>query len=169
MTDTETVPTTPSVPEPGTLAGLGGRTVAPGGSELLASDTERERIAERLRAAAADGRLTLAESDERQAAAYAARTRAELTPLVSDLPGPPRRSGRPPRGPMTDRARRRFQVHVAIVAVLFVLLVTGWALGPAPFFWPAWPTFWLLLSLFVHSRRAEREPHPDAGTPDELR
>lgn len=150
-----------AVPEP--------RTVAPGGSAVLASDAERERVTDRLRAAAAEGRLTLTESDERQAAAYAARTRDELTPLISDLPGPRRPATRPRRGPMTDRARRRFQVHLAIVAVLFVVLVTAWALGPAPFFWPAWPTFWLALSLFVHSRRAEREPSPDELIPAELR
>ncbi|MET0188413.1 MAG: DUF1707 domain-containing protein [Pseudonocardia sediminis] len=143
------------------------RTVAPGGSDLLASDTERERVADRLRAAATDGRLTLSEADERQAAVYAARTRAELIPLVSDLPAPARPSGRPPRPSMTDRARRRFHVHVAIVAVLFTVLVVAWAVSSAPFFWPAWPTFWLLLSLFVHSRRAEREPREQL--PEELR
>ncbi|MBW0106527.1 hypothetical protein I4I78_29265, partial [Pseudonocardia sp. KRD-291] len=54
-----------------------------------------------------------------------------------------------------------------IVTVLFVVLVTAWAVGSAPFFWPAWPTFWLALSLFVHSRRAEREPREQL--PAELR
>ena len=161
MTDTQITPE----PTPRTFTAP--RTVAPGGSDLLASDTERERVADRLRAAAAAGGLTLSEADERQAAVYAARTRAELVPLVSDLPGPPRPTGRPPRAPMTDRARRRFGVHVAVVAVLFVVLVTAWALGSAPFFWPAWPSFWLGLSLFVHARRAEREPSEQL--PEELR
>lgn len=162
----------PGIPESGTAARDGGafpRTVDPGGSELLASDAEREQVTDRLRTAAAEGRLTLAESGERQAAAYAARTRAELAPLVSDLPRPRGRSGPARRGPMTPRARRRFHVHVAIVAVLFVVLVTAWVLGPAPFFWPAWPTFWLLVSLFVHARRAEREPSPEELVPVELR
>lgn len=163
---------TPDIPTPDIIDRGGDpfpRTVTPGGSELLASDTEREQVTDRLRTAAAEGRLTLSESGERQAAAYAARTRAELTPLVSDLPRPRGRSGPARRGPMTPRALRRFHVHVAIVAVLFVVLVTAWALGPAPFFWPAWPTFWLLLSLFVHSRRAEREPSPEELVPAELR
>lgn len=145
------------------------RTVAPGGSAVLASDAERERVTDRLRAAAAEGRLTLAESDERQAAAYAARTRDELGPLISDLPGPRRPVTRARRGPMTERARRRFHVHVAIVAVLLVALVTAWALGPAPFFWPFWPAFWMGVTLFVHSRRAEREPSPEELIPAELR
>ena len=143
-------------------------TPAPDRHAVLASDAERERVTERLRDAAVEGRLTLAESDERQAAAYAARTRSELTPLVADLPGT-RRPSRPRRGPMTPRARRIFTVHAAVTAVVVVLLVTAWAFSAAPFFWPVWPSFWLGLALFVHSRRAEREPSPDELLPEDLR
>jgi hypothetical protein len=132
---------------------------------VLASDAERERVTDRLREAAAEGRLTLAEADERQASAYAARTRAELAPLVADLPAPPRPS-RPRRGPMTPRARRIFTVHAAVTAAVVVALVVAWAFSPAPFFFPAFPTFWLALALFVHSRRAEREPSPDELVPE---
>ncbi|MDQ4117024.1 MAG: DUF1707 domain-containing protein [Actinomycetota bacterium] len=134
---------------------------------VLASDGERERVAHRLREAAAEGRLTLAESDERQASAYAARTRDELVPLVADLPGT--RQSRPRRGPMTPRARRIFTVHAAVTAVVVVALVIAWAFSSAPFFFPAFPTFWLALALFVHSRRAEREPAPDELIPANLR
>ena len=55
-----------------------------------ASDTERERVAGRLRDAAAQGRLTIDELDERTAAAYAAVTRGELAELLDDLPAPRR-------------------------------------------------------------------------------
>jgi hypothetical protein len=51
-----------------------------------ASDAEREAIVGRLRDAGAEGRLTIDELAERIDAAYAARTRAELEPLVADLP-----------------------------------------------------------------------------------
>ncbi|MQA06386.1 MAG: DUF1707 domain-containing protein [Streptosporangiales bacterium] len=54
--------------------------------ELRASDEDRERVAERLREAAGDGRLTLAELEERLDLAYQARTYGELTPLTVDLP-----------------------------------------------------------------------------------
>jgi hypothetical protein len=54
---------------------------------VRASDAERDQAAEVLRAAYADGRLTRAELDERIAAAYAAKTRADLSGLTSDLPG----------------------------------------------------------------------------------
>lgn len=54
--------------------------------EMRASDSERERIAELLRDAVAEGRLTMEEFEERLDAAYRARTHGELEPLVSDLP-----------------------------------------------------------------------------------
>jgi hypothetical protein len=56
--------------------------------EMRASDAERERIAERLRDAVAEGRLTMEEFEERLDAAYRARTHSELEPLVGDLPAP---------------------------------------------------------------------------------
>lgn len=49
------------------------------------SDAEREKVAERVRTAAADGRLGLDELDERLGSALAARTRAELDAVVDDL------------------------------------------------------------------------------------
>jgi hypothetical protein len=50
------------------------------------SDAEREAVVARLNAATGEGRLTLAEFTERSGLAYAARTQAELEPLVVDLP-----------------------------------------------------------------------------------
>jgi len=52
---------------------------------LRASDADREQAAELLRRAAGEGRLTVDELDERLAAAFAARTRAELEALVADV------------------------------------------------------------------------------------
>ena len=54
--------------------------------ELRISDDERHAVAEILREAAGEGRLDLEELDERLAAAYAARTYADLVPLTRDLP-----------------------------------------------------------------------------------
>jgi hypothetical protein len=53
---------------------------------VLASDTERERAAALLQRHYATGRLTVAEVEERLAAAYAARTRDQLQALTADLP-----------------------------------------------------------------------------------
>ncbi|MEU1813632.1 DUF1707 domain-containing protein [Streptomyces roseifaciens] len=55
---------------------------------MRASDAERERVAEALREAVAEGRLTMEEFEERLEAAYTARTHGDLEPLVRDLPAP---------------------------------------------------------------------------------
>jgi Domain of unknown function (DUF1707) len=57
-----------------------------GTETLRASDADRERVVERLRRAQAEGRIDVFEFDERVAAAYAARTYADLEPLTADLP-----------------------------------------------------------------------------------
>src|SRR5688572_25441376 len=54
--------------------------------DLRASDADRERVAAVLRQAASEGRIELAELDERLAAVYAARTYADLEPITHDLP-----------------------------------------------------------------------------------
>jgi hypothetical protein len=51
-----------------------------------ASDADRERVAEVLREAAGDGRLTMDELDQRLDAVFAAKTYAELEPITQDLP-----------------------------------------------------------------------------------
>ena len=55
---------------------------------LRASDADRQHVADRLRAALDEGRLTLLEYDERLGAAYGALTYGELAKVTHDLPGP---------------------------------------------------------------------------------
>jgi len=55
--------------------------------QLRAADADRERAVEILRQAAAEGRITFDELDERVNQAYAARTFADLEALTGDLPG----------------------------------------------------------------------------------
>ena len=50
------------------------------------SDAERHEVADVLRRAAGEGRIDLAELDERLEAAYAAKTYADLVPITADLP-----------------------------------------------------------------------------------
>jgi hypothetical protein len=54
---------------------------------LRASDADRELAVDILRVAAGEGRLTLAELDERLETALTARTIGELAALTADLPG----------------------------------------------------------------------------------
>ncbi|CAL9516403.1 hypothetical protein SUDANB6_03754 [Streptomyces sp. enrichment culture] len=63
--------------------------------ELRASDADRERVAEILRDALAEGRLDMSEFEERLDATYRARTYGELAPITRDLP-----AGAAPRVPM---------------------------------------------------------------------
>ncbi|MFW5416705.1 DUF1707 and DUF2154 domain-containing protein [Nocardiopsis sp. CNT-189] len=66
---------------------------------MRASDADRERVAGVLREAAAAGRITLEELQERLDAAFAARTYDDLAPLTADLPAEPG-----PRAPAQRRA-----------------------------------------------------------------
>jgi Domain of unknown function (DUF1707) len=58
---------------------------SPSSPPLRASDADRDRAIEVLRAAVADGRLDPAEFDERLDLALAARTIDALAPLTADL------------------------------------------------------------------------------------
>jgi hypothetical protein len=130
----------------------------PAAGQLRVSDTERVAVAVLLRNAATQGRLTFGEADERQAIAYAARTRDGLRPLIADLPDPQRQpAAEPSRGrPVSEDARLRLGLHGVVVALLSPFMVIIWALGPARWSWPAWPMFWRPISLVVHYRRAQR-------------
>jgi hypothetical protein len=68
------------------MSNLPERADPPGDPEFRAADADRDRVAEVLRQAAGDGRLTLDELDERLGMAFAARTYAELAQITRDLP-----------------------------------------------------------------------------------
>jgi Flp pilus assembly protein TadB len=102
---------------------------------LRASDSDREHVADRLRQAAAEGRLVAEELEQRMATALRARTYGELDDVVSDLPG--ERVARTRR----SRSLRSLPVPplalVVVIPVVFALvvavlavvlaLVTAWA------------------------------------------
>lgn len=71
--------------------------------DLRAADVDRQFVADALREAVNEGRLSLSEYDERLAAAYQARTYGELDRLLDDLPAP--RPSRHPAVPATTGAR----------------------------------------------------------------
>ena len=72
--------------------------------DLRASDADRDRVIDVLRAATADGRLTADEFNERMAAALASRTFRELAPLTADLATPP--AGRAPESTPAEDVMR---------------------------------------------------------------
>jgi hypothetical protein len=132
-------------------------TETPGG-RVRASDAEREEYAAKVREAVGEGRLTLGEGDERQAALYAAKFRDELHAPIADLPRPATPAlGRGGGGPAHRGGA--FRRHVSFVVVLSAALVGLWLLTGAHFFWPAIPLFFLVMGLYRHARWAGWRHH----------
>ncbi|MFJ9696747.1 DUF1707 domain-containing protein [Kitasatospora sp. NPDC101183] len=94
-------------------------------ADMRVSDADRERVAELLRDAYAEGRLDAEEHAERIEAAYSAKTFGELVPLTRDLPAhrplsfekPPLDAPRPapaPAAPQLPPARQEAPSMVAV-------------------------------------------------------
>jgi hypothetical protein len=125
---------------------------------VRASDAEREAVVRVVQQAGAEGRLTLTETEERLTGIYAARFRHELTPFTEDLPSEPSRPTR--RLPSLPPRRGPLIVHAAVVIVLATMLINAWLVSGVPYFWPAFPMFWLVASLVLHARfRGMRPPY----------
>jgi uncharacterized protein DUF1707 len=116
---------------------------------LRASDTDRERVIERLRQAASEGRLLTDELEQRLEAALSARTYGQLDALVADLPG---------RRLLVPRETHRLAwvppalgLAIVIPVVLAVLAAVVLAVAGVVTMW--W--LWLLVGwwLFGHPRR----------------
>lgn len=60
--------------------------VAAPATDVRTSDGERQQVVDRIHHAVGEGRLDLDEAETRVAAAYAARYRSDLPPLLADLP-----------------------------------------------------------------------------------
>jgi uncharacterized protein DUF1707 len=113
--------------------------------DIRASDAEREAVATALQTHATAGRLDPDELEQRLERAYAAPLRADLVPLVADLPSPAPARPRPP-------VRRRLPDVAPSIGVA-VLLIAIWALTGADYFWPIWPIGAMALATFKHGRR----------------
>jgi hypothetical protein len=119
---------------------------------LLAADADRAAVVTRLDASLTDGRLTLAEYEDRSARAHAARTYGELAELTADLPRPA--SPQPQTQPSTvtravyagawhgawDRDLRTAWTGWATTAVIVIgiWLVSMLATGDLQYPWPVW-------------------------------
>ena len=125
-----------------------------GHPEVRASDAERKAVVDELTRHCGEGRLTLAETEERIAAAWAARTVGDLTHLLHDLPQPRRSGG---GGPPARRPERRstaaqtlFAVHLRVYLIVNAFLIAIWALTGGSDFWPIWPILGWGLGLALH-------------------
>jgi hypothetical protein len=121
---------------------------------MRASDRDRQQVAERLRSALEDGRLTMEEYLNRMEVAYQAATYGDLIPLCADLPasnpvaaGPQRSAAAPPA--VVSRAgylaglptvlKVMWTIWLVAVSVNVVVwvLVSGTG-GHLAYPWPVW-------------------------------
>jgi hypothetical protein len=112
---------------------------------IRAADADRERTVERLRRAAAEGRLEPDELEERVEGALGARTRGELEPLTADLPSERRARRR-------RKALAEFRSHRLAFAFVAPGMVAIWAITGADYFWPVWPILGWGSGLFFHGK-----------------
>jgi hypothetical protein len=102
----------------------------PGSARFLASDADRERTVDILKAAFVYGTLTRDELTLRTGRALTARTYAELAGVTAGLtPGPPRPAPRTAPRPAMQRPRR--QVSKKVVALSACAVVVPLTLGVA--------------------------------------
>ena len=106
---------------------------------LRIGDEERERTVAKLHDHAAKGRLEPEEFDRRLGAALRARTGADLTVLLQDLPADRPGASESPPTPQRHRESARWRRHAAIFTVMSLFFIAVWALSGAGYFWPVWP------------------------------
>jgi hypothetical protein len=126
----------------------------------LASDADRESVADRLRTAAAEGRLDPDELEERVAAAYGARTVGDLAKLTTDLPVPAQ-----PRPPARQRlATPDVRERLSAFIVANTVCIAVWLFAGGGDFWPRWVllvTGIALLATFVKTALGVEQDRDD--------
>lgn len=129
--------------------------------QIRIGTAEREAAVERLHTAVGEGRLDVAEFDERVAQVYVARTAGDLAPITADLPPAARPAPAPrtgaapgPRVPVPQStaarvpaARQRggnwlfwaWRVWATAVTInLVIWLAVSLSSGDWVYFWPMW-------------------------------
>jgi Domain of unknown function (DUF1707) len=127
------------------------------------SDAEREAVAERLRQAAAEGRLDTDELSDRVERAYSAQTAADLEPLTADLPVP-----KP--SPLSIWQNEDVRRRLVALFTANPICIAVWALtGSDGSFWPKWVLLGTAAALIVTLVHAyfgiEEEQHLPGAPP----
>jgi hypothetical protein len=133
-----------------------------GREDMRAGDSDRQAVADQLKAALDEGRLDLSEYDERLQKTYTARTYGDLTGLLDDLPGtvPPQQSqvqayqapapGAPAQQPQsrTHRVASWVGPYGGVIAICVVIwAITSISSGHLNYFWPVWMLIPLIFGL----------------------
>ena len=123
---------------------------------VRAGDRDRERTANQLGQALAQGYLAMDEYEARLQATFAAHTTVELRQLVADLPLSRLRRTDPQRQAARRRAARMgVRIHLGAYLAMVVIVLTVWlAVGltaGAWYFWPIWPILGAGIGLVSHT------------------
>ncbi len=146
-----------------------------GREEMRAADSDRQAVADKLKQALDEGRLDLAEYDERLQRTYAAKTYGDLDGLLDDLPGiavapqPAAGTEAAPRvaAPAPRRSERAGQVVRAwlggfggiFVVCTIVWLATSINSGHFENFWPVWLLIPMAFGVMGRLGRGDRRGH----------
>jgi hypothetical protein len=141
--------------------------------DLRAGDSDRAAVATALGRHMAEGRLTVAEYEERVTRAYAARTFGDLAGLTEDLPATegPRAVQSPgstapgaPCGPHRplDGNWRSWQRTASIVLVIW--LITSLMATSFSYFWPMWVIVPWGVVLLMRTLSGGRRRYPTRGS-----
>jgi len=105
-------------------------------TDIRAADVDRQFVADRLKVAMDQGRLSLAEYDERLAQIYAAKTYGDLDAVLADLPAPTpaeRAQLVVPAGfdqvHMPRRGPAAYPWWAWLIVAITIIMVTGMAMG----------------------------------------
>ena len=129
---------------------------APAVTYVRAGDCDRERTANQLGQAVAQGYLVFDEYESRLQATFAAHTTAELRQLVADLPlGHLYRNDPERRAARARAAHLSVRIHLGAYLAMVVIVLTVWlAVGltaGAWYFWPIWPILGAGIGVLSHA------------------
>ncbi|MGO4617098.1 DUF1707 domain-containing protein [Nocardia sp. 2YAB30] len=106
-----------------------------------ASNAERDKVVRLLGRHMSDGRIDLAEYDQRVAQVYATTTRDDLNLVLSDLPKLAKEAAEPadvwPRLPLWQRIEGTTWLGVSLL-VLAIWAAISLGVGEFTYFWPVW-------------------------------
>lgn len=130
-------------------------------TSTLAGNRDREKTADLLGQALAQGYLQMDVYEQRLQTVFQMHTAQELRDLVADLPldhirrhDPRRRAAR------IAAARRGVRAHLAAYLAMAVIVLTVWAAvamtTDATYFWPIWPILGGAIGLVSHALSVPR-------------
>ncbi len=128
---------------------------------LLAGDRDREKTADLLGQALAQGYLPLDEYDQRLQAVMHAQTSHQLHEFLADLPLDRIRRDDPRRhAARMAAARRAVRLHLGGYLAMVAVVLSVWAAvaltTDATYFWPIWPILGGAVGLVSHAAPVSR-------------